>query len=93
VPTARNSILAYVTTTGTPTLVSGVPGELGTSTGTDGTKQVTSNGMPLNYFAKDGDAGDTWGEGSPSAAATREARAASNQIKGFVFSPGSWCIG
>jgi predicted lipoprotein with Yx(FWY)xxD motif len=38
-------------------------GELGTTERTDGTLQVTYNGMPLYYWAKDAAVGDTTGEG------------------------------
>jgi predicted lipoprotein with Yx(FWY)xxD motif len=37
-------------------------GKLGTTTRTDGTTQVTYNGWPLYYFAKDKQAGDTTGQ-------------------------------
>ena len=50
------------TTSGTPT-AEGVTGKLGTITGADGKKQVTLNGMPLYYFAKDTKPGDTLGQG------------------------------
>ncbi len=45
-------------------LVSGVnlPGEWGTITRDDGTLQVTYNGWPLYYYAKDAAIGDTLGE-------------------------------
>lgn len=41
----------------------GVTGTVGEITRTDGTKQVTLNGLPLYYFAGDAAAGDTTGQG------------------------------
>ena len=49
-------------TSGSPT-AEGVTGKLGTITTPDGKKQVTLNGMPLYYFAKDTKPGDTLGQG------------------------------
>lgn len=51
-------------TTGAARLAPGIPGELGTITRTDGTQQVTYNGMPLYYYAKDEKPGDTTGQGA-----------------------------
>lgn len=45
-----------------PLLADGLPGVLGTTTRTDGGVQVTYNGMPLYYWAKDQKAGDTTGQ-------------------------------
>jgi predicted lipoprotein with Yx(FWY)xxD motif len=46
-----------------PTAGAGVAGTLGTITRSDGTFQVTYNGMPLYYFAGDKAPGDTNGQG------------------------------
>lgn len=51
-----------LTTAATPTLASGIAGTLGTITRSDGTKQVTYNGMPLYYFRADSKPGDTNGQ-------------------------------
>jgi predicted lipoprotein with Yx(FWY)xxD motif len=50
------------TAAGTPQ-VEGVTGTVGTITTPDGAKQVTLNGLPLYYFAKDTKAGDILGQG------------------------------
>ena len=56
-----------LTTSGTPIAGHGVKaGELGTTTRSDGTKQVTYQGHPLYYFAADTSAGTTRGQGSDS---------------------------
>ena len=50
------------TTSGSPA-GEGVTGKLGTISTPDGKKQVTLNGMPLYYFAKDTRPGDILGQG------------------------------
>lgn len=52
-----------VTTTADMPKVEGVTGTVGTITTPDGAKQVTLNGLPLYYFAKDAKAGDILGQG------------------------------
>lgn len=47
----------------TPVAQDDAPGKLGVTTRTDGTRQVTYDGWPLYYFAKDAKAGDTNGQG------------------------------
>ena len=58
------SVWPPVTTSGGPT-VSGAANssDLGTTTRSDGTTQVTYKGHPLYFFAKDKDAGDSYGQG------------------------------
>ncbi len=51
-----------LTTADAPT-ADGVTGTLGTIATPDGKKQVTINGMPIYYFAKDTAAGDILGQG------------------------------
>ncbi|MFF2841442.1 hypothetical protein [Paenarthrobacter sp. NPDC057981] len=52
----------FTTTAATPS-VDGVTGTVGTIATPDGKKQVTLNGMPLYYYAKDKAAGDVTGQG------------------------------
>jgi predicted lipoprotein with Yx(FWY)xxD motif len=50
-------------TTSAEPKVEGVTGTVGTITTPEGAKQVTLNGLPLYYFAKDTKAGDILGQG------------------------------
>ncbi|MET3922595.1 hypothetical protein [Arthrobacter sp. UYEF20] len=52
-----------VVTTSDAPAVEGVTGTLGTISTPDGKKQLTINGMPVYYFAKDKAAGDILGQG------------------------------
>ena len=52
-----------VTTAAETPQVEGVTGTVGTITTPDGAKQVTLNGLPLYYFAKDTKPGDILGHG------------------------------
>ena len=47
---------------GAPELT-GVTGDVGSITGTDGNPQLTLNGWPLYYYASDAAAGDMNGQG------------------------------
>lgn len=47
---------------GHATAVGVASGKLGTTVRSDGTEQVTFNGHPLYTYAKDGDAGDAYGQ-------------------------------
>jgi predicted lipoprotein with Yx(FWY)xxD motif len=54
-----------VTTSGPPRAGgSAVAADLGTTTRSDGTTQVTYKGHPLYYFEQDADSGDAYGQGS-----------------------------
>jgi predicted lipoprotein with Yx(FWY)xxD motif len=47
---------------GTPTLPAGIPGTLSTITRSDGSAQIAYDDMPLYYYAKDVNPGDTTGQ-------------------------------
>ena len=52
-----------VTTTAATPTVEGVTGKVGTIQTADGKMQITVNGMPIYYYAKDQAAGDITGQG------------------------------
>jgi predicted lipoprotein with Yx(FWY)xxD motif len=52
-----------VSGTAAPSLAGGVNGEVATIARRDGSRQVTYNGTPLYYFARDAQPGDTTGQG------------------------------
>ena len=52
-----------VTTKSDSPSVEGVSGTIGTISAADGSKQITINGMPVYYYAKDKKAGDVLGQG------------------------------
>jgi predicted lipoprotein with Yx(FWY)xxD motif len=71
-----------VTTSGTPIAGSGVlASKLGTTTRSNGTKEVTYNGHPLYYFTGDSGPGQTTGQGNLGFGAEWDAlSAAGNQL-------------
>ncbi|MFP3463568.1 hypothetical protein R5O87_22245 [Arthrobacter globiformis] len=52
-----------VTTKAASPTVEGVSGKIGSINAADGSKQITINGMPVYYYAKDKKAGDILGQG------------------------------
>jgi predicted lipoprotein with Yx(FWY)xxD motif len=52
-----------VTSTSAAPTAEGITGKVGTITTPDGAKQLTLNGLPLYYFAKDKKPGDVLGQG------------------------------
>ena len=52
-----------VTTTSATPAVDGVGGTIGTIPTADGKMQITINGMPIYFYSKDEDSGDTYGQG------------------------------
>lgn len=56
------SLWPAVTSAGAPTL-QGVTGKIGSITGVDGKQQITVNGMPIYYYAKDTAPGQVNGQG------------------------------
>jgi predicted lipoprotein with Yx(FWY)xxD motif len=46
-----------------PKTMKGIPGTFGVAMRTDGTQQLTYDGLPLYSFIKDKDSGDLYGEG------------------------------
>ncbi|WP_442544552.1 COG4315 family predicted lipoprotein [Arthrobacter sp. KN11-1C] len=52
-----------VTTTSAMPAVDGVSGTIGTIPTADGKMQITVNGMPIYFYSKDEDSGDTYGQG------------------------------
>lgn len=56
------SLWPEVTSAGAPTL-QGVTGKIGSITGVDGKQQITVNGMPIYYYAKDTAPGQVNGQG------------------------------
>jgi predicted lipoprotein with Yx(FWY)xxD motif len=52
-----------VTTTSAMPGVDGVSGTIGTIPTADGKMQITINGMPIYFYSKDEDSGDTYGQG------------------------------
>jgi predicted lipoprotein with Yx(FWY)xxD motif len=53
---------AVITKSDSPA-VEGISGKIGTISAADGSKQITVNGMPVYYYAKDMKAGDILGQG------------------------------
>ena len=61
------SVWPPVTTKGTPNVTGGaLASDVGTTSRSDGTKQLTYKGHPLYYYAADTSAGQTTGQGSNS---------------------------